>query len=170
MTQQPGSGPSRSADAELGQAGRGSEASTPDPDTSTGAVPGQSRARTLVAPVRSARDQVRRAPGGRTLVRVAVFVAGLAFIVLGLVLIVAPGPLTIPPILIGLYLWSTEFQWADRLLDRAKVSGREAWATAKAKPVWSAVVTGGGLVALAVGLYLVQHYDLVSRLTGAVGL
>lgn len=126
--------------------------------------------RAIVAPVRSARDQVRRAPGGRTLVRLVVFLLGLAFIVLGLVLIVAPGPLTIPPILIGLYLWSTEFAWADRLLERAKASGREAWASAKARPVQSAVVTAGGLVALAVGIYLVQRFEVVSRITAAAGL
>ena len=45
----------------------------------------------------------------RTLRRVAVFVAGLLLIIIGLVLIVLPGPLTIPPILLGIWLWSREF-------------------------------------------------------------
>jgi len=106
---------------------------------------------------------MRRTPGGAHLLKAVVFVLGLAFILLGCALIVAPGPLTIPPILIGLYIWSTEFAWADRLLERAKSSAREAWADAKRKPVLSALVTLSGLVALGVGLWLVGKYELVSR-------
>ena len=113
---------------------------------------------------------MRKTPGGAHLLKVVVFVVGLAFILLGGVLIVAPGPLTIPPILLGVYIWSTEFTWADRLLDRAKASGQEAWRQAKDSPVLSAFVTVGGLIALGVGLYLVNKYGLVDKLTGAVGL
>ncbi len=116
------------------------------------------------------RARVRRAPGGALLLQLVVFVLGLAFILLGLALIVAPGPLTIPPILLGLYLWSTEFAWADRLLDRAKDSARAAWADAQRRPVLSAVVTGGGLVGLGVGLWLVARYELIARGLAVVGL
>ncbi|MBC7374432.1 MAG: hypothetical protein H7323_10635 [Frankiales bacterium] len=116
------------------------------------------------------RARLRRTPGGAHLLKVVVFVVGLLFILLGFVLIVAPGPLTIPPILVGLYIWSTEFAWADRLLDRAKSSAREAWANAKAKPVTSALVTGSGLIALAVGLFLASKYELVVRGKDLVGL
>ena len=98
-----------------------------------------------------------------------VFTAGLAFVVLGLVLIVAPGPLTIPPILLGLWIWSTEFAWADRQLDRAKASARVAWEDARRRPVVSAFVTGGGLVALGVGIWLAGRYDLVARAREVVG-
>jgi hypothetical protein len=99
-----------------------------------------------------------------------VFVLGLAFVVLGLVLIVAPGPLTIPPILLGLWIWSTEFAWADRQLERAKAKGRVAWDDARRRPVLSAVVTGGGLVALAVAIWLGARYELVARAREVVGL
>ena len=116
------------------------------------------------------RARMRRTPGGAHLLKVLVFLLGLVFILLGGALIVAPGPLTIPPILLGLYIWSTEFAWADRLLDRAKVSAREAWANAKAKPVLSAFVTVGGLVALGVAVYLVRRYELVARAKELVGL
>lgn len=116
------------------------------------------------------RGRLRRTPGGAQLLKVLVFLAGLAFILLGAVLVVAPGPLTIPPILIGLYIWSTEFAWADRLLERAKASAREAWADAKLRPVLSAFVTIGGLVALGVGLWAVAHYELVARARELVGL
>ena len=116
------------------------------------------------------RARLRRTPGGAHLLKVVVFVVGLLFILLGFALIVAPGPLTIPPILVGLYIWSTEFAWADRLLDRAKASAREAWVNAKAKPVVSALVTGSGLVALGVGLFLVSKYELVVHGKNLVGL
>lgn len=116
------------------------------------------------------RARMRRTPGGAHVLQVLVFLAGLAFVLLGFVLAVLPGPLTIPPVLIGLYIWSTEFAWADRLLDRAKASAREAWKNAKAKPLLSALVTVGGLIALAVGFFVISKYELVARGKELVGL
>lgn len=116
------------------------------------------------------RARLRRTPGGAQLLQVLVFLFGLAFILLGIALIALPGPLTIPPILLGLYIWSTEFAWADRLLDRAKASAREAWANAKAQPVISGLVTFGGIAALIFGLYLVSRHDLIDKAREAVGL
>ncbi len=119
----------------------------------------------VAGPVEEAgvRARLRRTPGGALLLQLLVFVAGLLFILLGFLLVALPGPLTIPPILIGLYIWSTEFAWADRLLERAKKQAREAWANAKAKPVLSTVLTLGGLLAVAVVIYLVGRYDLLAR-------
>lgn len=114
--------------------------------------------------------QLRRTPGGATAVKVIVFTAGLLFILLGLALAALPGPLTIPPILVGLYIWSTEFAWAERLLDRAKASAQEAWAKAKRQPVLTGLITVSGLIAFGVGLYLVGKYDLVARVRDAAGL
>ncbi len=116
------------------------------------------------------RARLRRTPGGAQLLQVLVFVLGLLFILLGVALAALPGPLTIPPILVGLYIWSTEFGWAHRLLERVKVSAREAWEKAKDKPVVSALVTISGLVALFVGIYLVGRYDLVARGRDLIGL
>ena len=113
---------------------------------------------------------LRRTPGGGAAVQAIVFVVGLLFILLGLALAALPGPLTIPPILVGLYVWSTEFAWADRLLDRAKRSAQEAWENAKRRPVITGLVTFAGLVALGVGVYLVGRYDLLGRLRELVGL
>ena len=115
------------------------------------------------------RATLRRTPGGALLLKALVFTVGLAFVVLGLVLVVAPGPLTIPPILLGLWIWSTEFAWADRQLDRAKASARVAWADARRRPVVSAAVTGGGLIALGVGIWLSVEYELVARAREVVG-
>ena len=116
------------------------------------------------------RARMRRTPGGGLVLRAVVFVVGLLFVLLGIALIALPGPLTIPPILLGVYVWSTEFAWADRLLERAKRSATEAWEQAKRRPVASAAVTLGGLVALGVGLYLVSRYDLLARAQQAIGL
>ena len=116
------------------------------------------------------RARLRRTPGGGLLLRGVVFVVGLLFVLLGIALIALPGPLTIPPILLGVYVWSTEFAWADRLLERAKRSATEAWEQAKRRPVASAAVTLGGLVALGVGLYLVSRYGLLARAQEALGL
>ena len=115
------------------------------------------------------RARMRRTPGGKQLLHVLVFVLGLLFILLGLALAALPGPLTIPPVLLGLYIWSTEFAWADRLLERAKKSAREAWAKAKQKPVISGFVTVAGLLALGVGIYLVDRYNLIARGLELVG-
>ena len=116
------------------------------------------------------RARLRRTPGGALLLKLLVFVLGLLFILLGFVLVALPGPLTIPPILLGLYIWSTEFAWAERLLDRAKLQAREAWASAKDKPVLSALVTLGGLIAVGVVIYLIGRFDLIARGRELVGL
>lgn len=116
------------------------------------------------------RTRVRRTPGGRLVLKAAALVIGVAFIALGLALVVLPGPLTIPPILVGLYVLSTEFAWADRLLQRARASATEAWDSARARPVSSAVVTLGGLAFAAVVVWAVYHYDLVARGQDALGL
>lgn len=63
--------------------------------------------------------------------RLVVLVVGLSFVVLGLVLIVLPGPLTIPPMLLGLAILATEFVWARRLLERAKEYAVKARTKAK---------------------------------------
>ena len=110
-----------------------------------------------------------RAPGGRLLLKVVVFVLGLLFILGGLALVVLPGPLTIPPILVGVYLWSLEFGWAQRLRARAEQSARDAWESAKAHPVRASLITGAGLVAAAVAVWAVLHYDLVTRAKDALG-
>ena len=116
------------------------------------------------------RARVRRTRGGRLVLRGAALVVGVSFIALGLALVVLPGPLTLPPVLLGLYVLSTEFAWADRLLHRARASAGEAWEAARARPVSSAAVTLGGLVLAAAALWAVAEHDLVSRGREAVGL
>jgi hypothetical protein len=137
---------------------------------STGPNPTPALGKPAPAPRGSWRERTRRKPGIGQAYRFGVFVLGLAFIILGFALVVLPGPLTIPPILIGLYIWSTEFSWAHRFFESAKKKGREAWNHAKVHPVSSTVVTVGGLVAAAVVIWAVNHFHLVEKAKQAIGL
>jgi uncharacterized protein (TIGR02611 family) len=53
--------------------------------------------------------------------RVVVAIAGLLLVCLGFVSGPIPGPGGIPLILLGLAIWSSEFEWAHRLMQRFKL-------------------------------------------------
>jgi uncharacterized membrane protein YbaN (DUF454 family) len=106
----------------------------------------------------------------RTLRRVALFVAGLLLILTGLVLIVLPGPLTIPPILLGLWLWSLEFEFARHWLRPVRQKGAAAWDQAREKPVHTTVITVLGLVGAVVVIWAALRYGLLLRARHLVGL
>ncbi len=116
------------------------------------------------------RARIRSRPGIGQLYRVGVFIAGLLCILVGVALAALPGPLTIPPVLLGLWIWSTEFRFAHALFEKFKEKGRDAWAASKRKPVTSAIVTVGGLAGAAAVVWAVQRYDLVDRARDAVGI
>jgi uncharacterized membrane protein YbaN (DUF454 family) len=99
----------------------------------------------------------------RTLRRVVVFVAGLLLIITGLVLIVLPGPLTIPPVVLGVWVWSREFEFARRWLRPVQRRGTAAWEQAKARPFHTGAVTLVGLAGAAVLVWAVLTHDLISR-------
>jgi hypothetical protein len=113
---------------------------------------------------------VHRKPGLALTWRIGVFVAGLLFVLLGLALTVLPGPLTIPPVLLGLWVWSSEFEWARRVFVTFRRKAREAWAHARQHPVSSAAVSVGGLAAAATVFWAVGHFDLVDRGKSALGI
>jgi uncharacterized membrane protein YbaN (DUF454 family) len=121
-------------------------------------------------PKRGWRDRVRSKPGVGHAYRVGVFVVGLLCIALGFALAVLPGPLTIPPVLLGLWIWSTEFRFAERLFESFKRKARAAWAHAKRHPASSAAITVGGLAAAGVALWAITHYELVDKGKDAIGL
>lgn len=116
------------------------------------------------------RERVRSKPGLREAYRIGVFVLGLVFIVLGLALAVLPGPLTIPPVLLGLWIWSTEFRFAERFFTSFRSKARDAWAHAKRHPRSSTAITVGGLAAAGAAGWALAHYDLVGKAKEAIGL
>jgi hypothetical protein len=118
----------------------------------------------------SLRARMRSKPGLRLFWRVGVFLLGLLCIATGFALVVLPGPLTIPPIVLGLWIWSTEFQWAHRFFARGREKGQEAWEHAKRHPVSSTVVTVGGLVGGGMLIWATLHYDLVQKGKELIGL
>lgn len=58
--------------------------------------------------------------------RIAVFVVGVALVLLGIALIPLPGPFSIPLMVAGLAVLATEFVWAERMLDQVKDKTRQA--------------------------------------------
>ena len=122
------------------------------------------------APRRALRERIRSKPGLGQAYRLGVFLAGLGFIALGVALAVLPGPLTIPPVLLGLWIWSTEFRFAERFFESFKCKARDAWAHAKRHPHSSSAITAGGLIAAGIAMWAVVQYELVSKAQGAVGL
>lgn len=108
-------------------------------------------------------SRVNGTAGGRVALKVVVFLVGLFFVVAGVLLVALPGPLTIPPLLVGVYVWSLEFSWARRLRVRVNRSARAAWADARQHPARAITITVLGLVAAVVVVWAVLHFDLVQR-------
>jgi hypothetical protein len=57
--------------------------------------------------------------------KLIVLVFGFTFILAGILLIVLPGPFTIPLIVFGLFILAAEFAWAETLLHRVKAQGKK---------------------------------------------
>src|SRR3954447_5693388 len=126
--------------------------------------------RPVPVPRANRRERIRSKPGLGQAYRVGVFVAGLTCIAAGFALAVLPGPLTIPPVLLGLWIWSTEFAFAERFFDSVKDKARDAWAHARRHPASSAAVTIGGLVLAGVAFWAVGHFELVAKVKDAIGI
>ena len=71
---------------------------------------------------------IRANPTGRITLKIVVGVAGLAVVVLGLILVPLPGPGWLI-VLLGLSIWAIEFAWARQLLEftRRQVHGWTRW-------------------------------------------
>ena len=98
--------------------------------------------------VRGVRSWFHARPGGAQIWRVGVALAGLIVIIVGIVLLPAPGPGWLV-IFLGLGIWATEFAWAKSLLKRVRqtVGGWTAWLGRQ--PRWLGVLLGAvGLIAL----------------------
>src|SRR5262245_8016978 len=65
--------------------------------------------------------------------RAAIFVVGVALLVVGFIMFVTPGP-GIVLVVAGLAVLATEFAWAEHLLDRAKEKASQAGRSAQRLP------------------------------------
>jgi uncharacterized protein (TIGR02611 family) len=75
--------------------------------------------------------------------RAAVFVVGVALVVVGLIMFVTPGP-GIVLVVAGLAVLATEFAWAEHLLDKAKEQAAKAGRSAQRLPGVSRVTSAAG--------------------------
>ena len=114
------------------------------------------------------RSHVRRLPAGDVIVRVTVVLLGAAFIGLGLALSVLPGPFTIPPVLVGLLIWSLEFDFAQHWLDRAKAPAQKAWDDARARPVRAGLTLAASLALLVAGFVVASQLEVVAHVKDLV--
>jgi len=126
--------------------------------------------RAVEVPGGSWRERLRAKPGLGQAYRLGVFMMGLLFIALGFALAVLPGPLTIPPVLLGLWIWSTEFRFAKRFFNSFRRKAQEAWRHAKVRPLGSAAITVGGLAAAAAAAWAIAHFELVAKGQDAIGM
>lgn len=95
------------------------------------------------------RRRIRQNPHQLRIYRVGVGIAGLLLLCLGVVTGPLPGPGGIPLVLLGLAIWSSEFEWAYRLRQRFKAEIRKfrGWPTGRKVAFWvafGAVCTGFG--------------------------
>jgi len=122
---------------------------TPTPPTSDGT--GQS------APpkaLRAVRERATSTRGGRLAWRVVITILGVSVVVIGVVLLALPGPGWLI-IFAGLGILATEFEWASRLLARARAAVRRwtSWIGGRNRPVQAVIGLLGMalLAALALG-------------------
>lgn len=97
------------------------------------------------------RRKIRSNPHSHLIYRIVVGVVGLAVVVLGLILVPFPGPGWLV-VFLGLAIWASEFEWAQRLLHRARLTlhGWGVWL--KPQPWW---VKGLVLLLTIVGVAMV---------------
>ena len=96
------------------------------------------------------RERVKSRPGTRYAYQALVFLLGLLLILACLGLwTVLPAPLAVPPMLLGVWIWSTEFPFANRLLKWLKERAQAGRDYAKKHPVRFGLMTVGGFLVAA---------------------
>lgn len=98
------------------------------------------------------RARIKRNPFARRCYRIVVGLVGVAIVVVGVVLLPAPGPGWLI-IFAGLGVLASEFEWAQRLLDyaRRRVLGWTAWTARQSVAVRALVVLA--IAALVLGIF-----------------
>ncbi len=94
------------------------------------------------------RRKIRQNPRQLAVYRVAVGIAGLILIALGFVTGPLPGPGGIPLVLLGLAIWSSEFEWAHKLMMslKAHLHSFRQWSRPKQVLFWVVFFSCCGLL------------------------
>jgi len=95
------------------------------------------------------RRKIRRDPRKLFFYRIGVGLVGLLFVVLGLATGWLPGPGGIPLVLLGLAVWSSEFEWAHRLMlwFKGQLRRYQGWSLGQQVGFWAVFFAGCGLFA-----------------------
>ncbi|MEO6886618.1 MAG: TIGR02611 family protein [Jatrophihabitantaceae bacterium] len=101
----------------------------------------QTRSRRLADRLHAGRARVRSLPGGVLAWRVVVTLVGAGVVVLGIILLPLPGPGWLI-IFAGLGILATEFEWAARLLNRARAFLRNWTAWLGRQGLWAKALVG----------------------------
>ncbi len=121
------------------------------------------------------RRKIRQNPYQLRVYRVAVAIAGLFFVALGCVTGPLPGPGGIPLVLLGLAIWSSEFEWAHRLMlwFKAQLRRFQSWSRPRQAACWlvffscCGLLGYGYLLILGVPGWMPQRVDqLLTQLPG----
>jgi hypothetical protein len=95
------------------------------------------------------------------LFRAGVFVVGLLLVLVGAAMWLLSLLLALPPVFVGLWVWSREFQWGHRLFRAFLRRASSLWSRVKSRPVRWAIITLGGVSVAWVGSWAWGHYGLV---------
>jgi len=91
--------------------------------------------------------------------RVGVFTAGLVLILAGGAMWAVSALLALPPAFLGLWLWSREFHWGNRLFKAFVRRARSLWSRVKSRPVRWSIITAAGVAAAWAAYWAVGHYQ-----------
>jgi uncharacterized protein (TIGR02611 family) len=109
------------------------------------------------------RRKIRANPHSHLIYRIIVGVVGLIIVVVGLIMVPFPGPGWFV-VLLGLAVWASEFEWAQRLLHRAKHTLMTWNQWLRPQPWW---VQGLALLVTAVSVAVI--FWLVFLISGVPG-
>ena len=98
------------------------------------------------------RRKIRSNPHSHLIYRIAVGVVGLIIVVGGLLMVPFPGPGWLV-VFLGLAIWASEFEWAQRLLHHAKRTLRAWTEWLKPQPWWMKGLTFLVLAAVVAAIF-----------------
>jgi uncharacterized protein (TIGR02611 family) len=109
------------------------------------------------------RRKIRSNPHSHLIYRIVVGVLGLAVVVIGLIMVPFPGPGWLV-VFLGLAVWASEFEWAQRLLHSAKhtLTSWNQWL--KLQPGWMK-----GLAFLVIAAAVAAFFWLMFLVSGVPG-
>jgi uncharacterized protein (TIGR02611 family) len=116
------------------------------------------------------RRKIRANPHQLRIYRLLVALAGLLLVCLGFVSGPIPGPGGIPLVLLGLAIWSSEFEWAHRVMMgfKAQLHRYYQWSPHRKIAFWLAFLTCCGLIGYSYLLLLGTPGWLPDNLTSAL--